>query len=235
MSIFESILVRNGRPHFLREHLSRLRSACAQRRFGLDEEALENCAPLLRNDGFARIYVTAGNGSTVDFASDCRIFLLHEPRPPLVAENYQNGYALGILETPHLPLFNGLKTANYWANIAALSEGLERKKNETLLFNAAGELISACMANVFVIRDGRILTPSLKTAARAGVVREWVLQQRDVTECEISRDDLEAAHEIFLTSSWIGIMPASTLEERKLNLGGVAFALRSDYEETFFK
>jgi branched-chain amino acid aminotransferase len=88
--------------------------------------------------------------------------------------------------------------------------------NETLLFTPAGHLISACMANVFVIIGGRVLTPDLSTGARAGVVREWVLRHVEAKKALITRADLAGAEEIFLTSSWLGVMPCASVDGRPL-------------------
>lgn len=66
------------------------------------------------------------------------------------------------------------------------------------------------------MKDDRILTPSRKSGCRAGVVREWVIQRRKVEERRLRREDAVTADEIFLTNSWLGIMPVATLEGRPL-------------------
>jgi 4-amino-4-deoxychorismate lyase len=85
-----------------------------------------------------------------------------------------------------------------------------------LLFNDRAELVSACCANVFVVRDEQVSTPSRSTGARAGVIREWVIGRRKVEERRLRREDVLNADEIFLTNSWIGVMPVATLEGRPL-------------------
>lgn len=230
MAVFESFPVQNGTPIFLREHLARLRAACDGCGFPIEAGALEKCGELLREDGFARLYVTAGIGSTTGPTDDCAIYLLHEKRPFIPARVYHRGYDLGLAPEPYQPLFNGLKTANYWANLEACRRGMARQKNETLLFNPAAELISASMANVFVLRAGVWHTPALGGGARDGVIREWVLRQRAVREVKLTRADLETADEIFLTSSWLGVMPVASLEERHFKARDAARTLREVYE-----
>lgn len=192
---------------------------------------MEKCGSLLRHDGFARIYVTAGDGSVTSATDNCRVFVFHEQREPIAARVYHRGYDLGISPEPHLPLFGGLKTGNYWANLEAFRQGVARSRNETLLFNHEGKLISACMANVFVVHAGRIKTPCSSFGARAGVVREWVMGRRAVEECALTKDDLEGAEEIFLTSSWLGIMPVPSLENRVLAGNLIARELRMEHEQ----
>ena len=61
-----------------------------------------------------------------------------------------------------------------------------------------------------------ILTPSRGCGCRLGVVREWVIKRRKVEERRIRREDVVNADEIFLTNSWLGVMPIATLEGRPL-------------------
>jgi len=214
MSVFESIMIRGGCPCFLSEHLQRL--AEAVKKCGFHSEPLEpdSIKALLQetvSEGLARIYVTAGDGGVSMPANHCRTFVFVEPRSPLGPDVYLRGYHLALSKEIHSPIFGGLKTANYWTNLAALN--LAHPKNESLLFNPDGDLISACMANVFVIQNGEIKTPTLSCGARNGVTRDWVIQRRKVTEARLTRNDLKTADSIFLTSSGIGIMPITALEE----------------------
>ena len=47
------------------------------------------------------------------------------------------------------------------------------------------------MANVFVVSEGRVRTPDIGTGARAGVVREWVMDRVKVTEALLTRADID--------------------------------------------
>ena len=210
MSVFESIRVANGSPQFLDAHLHRLRAACFDRDFPVAEEALDRSRHLFGADlasGWARIYVTAGDGSPTAPVSTCRIILMIEPRERSLQPAFKLGFASDICHPP----FGGLKTGNYWANIDHLQRAQQRGLDEALLFNERAELVSACFANVFLVHGGRIRTPSTHCGARDGVVREWVMQQRAVESVSLFIGDVHAADEIFLTSSWIGVMPVKSL------------------------
>lgn len=229
MSVFESICVRNGVPLFFREHVERLLAACLTCGFAVDFTAIERARELLGTDGFARIYLTAGDGATTSDAEACRIYVMHEERTPIATRTYHRGYDLGIETVPHAPLFGGLKTGNYWANLIAFNNGCVRQKNECLLFSVDGVLISACMANVFLMNENRLRTPARSTGARGGVVREWVIAATGAEETNLTRDDLLSCEEIFLTSSWLGIMPAASIEGRELRSRETSSRLRAEY------
>ena len=214
MSVFESIRVVAGEPEFFERHLARLIGACAEREFAIDESALRAALPILsgNGDGFARIYVTAGDGAPTAPASQPRIFLFLEPRTPPTEDCFE----ITFHDEPYRPPFGGLKTANYWFNTHALATARAQRFDEALLFNDLAELVSACMANVFLVRDGKLATPARSSGARAGVIREWVIARRKVEERRLRREDVIAADEIFLTNSWLGVMPVATLEGRPL-------------------
>jgi branched-subunit amino acid aminotransferase/4-amino-4-deoxychorismate lyase len=231
MSVFESLPVRKHRPLFLLPHYQRLQHACAQTGFVTALPRLEEFETLLRGisfDGFARIYVTAGDGEAAAHAADGRILVFAEPRTP--REIYAaEAYTLALNPDPCSPILGGLKTANYWMNLIALQKARQRACDEALLFNPGGEIISACMANVFVVHHGKIKTPATTSGARAGVIREWVMRKRPVSQGRITDDDLGTADEIFITSSWLGVMPVTALEGRNLPSREVAMQLRVEY------
>jgi branched-subunit amino acid aminotransferase/4-amino-4-deoxychorismate lyase len=226
MSVFESLRVAGGEPEFFEKHRTRLLSACAERDIAVDEEAIAAAAELLAEDGFARIYVTAGDGAPAAAADAPRILVFSESRVPSNEESYE----VTIWEESYRPVFPGLKTANYWANAEALSGARRRGFDEALLFNELAELVSACMANVFLVRDEKIMTPSRSSGCRAGVIREWVINRRKVEERRLRREDVVNADEIFLTSSWLGVMPVATVEGRPLGHRWIGPKLAAELE-----
>lgn len=230
MSVFESLPVVRKTPLFLTQHHERLQQACAQSRLETGLPPLAGFDTLLRSvefDAFARLYVTAGDGAVSDRTDNGRVIVFIEPRS---LRRTEDAYKLARHPDACIPIFGGLKTANYWPNVAALQRARKNDFNEALTFNVKDELISACMANVFVVRDGAIKTPSPETGARAGVIREWIMHRRAVEELHLTRDDLEHADEIFLTSSGLGVMPVSSLEGRELPSRAIAEELRVEYD-----
>jgi branched-subunit amino acid aminotransferase/4-amino-4-deoxychorismate lyase len=215
MSLFESMRVSNGSVEFWAGHRQRIHAACLERDFAVAETVLDEAAVVLATagmDGFARIYVTAGDGSPTTPVQAPRVFVLLEHREPEREESWDICFSDDFFH----PLFPGLKTANYWFHCDALARARQGKFDEALLFNDHAELVSACCANVFLVRDGRILTPPRGSGCRQGVVREWVIKRRKVEERRLRREDVVNADEIFLTNSWLGVMPVSTLEGRPL-------------------
>jgi branched-subunit amino acid aminotransferase/4-amino-4-deoxychorismate lyase len=161
----------------------------------------------------ARLYVTAGDGLAAAPAEQARLIVFLEPRTPPGPDDV---WEIGLHDESYHPPFGGLKTANYWFNCDALARARRRQLDETLLFNDRAELVSACCANVFLVRDDRLCTPARSSGCRPGVIREWVIARRKVEERRLRREDVVNAEEIFLTNSWIGILPVATVEGRPL-------------------
>lgn len=229
MSIFESMRVGMGRVDFWEQHRLRLLGACAERDFPLDERALVQAVDLLSNaegGGFARIYVTAGDGGPGAPVKEPRIFVMLEPRAPEKEESWD----IRFHDDTYAPPFPGLKTANYWFNCDALSQARAQRFDEALLFNDHAELVSACCANVFLVLEDRILTPPRSSGCRQGVMREWVIKRRKVEERRLRREQVLAADEIFLTNSWLGVMPVSTLEGRPLGPRTIGPKLAAEFQ-----
>jgi branched-subunit amino acid aminotransferase/4-amino-4-deoxychorismate lyase len=216
MSVFESLRVTDGAAEFFDRHLSRLVQACAEREIPVEESTLAAGEAVLRangTSGFARLYVTAGDGGPAVAAEQPRIYVFIEPRTP---PDPEDPWEVALHDESYQPVFGGLKTANYWFNCDVLARAHRRRLNEALLFNERAELVSACMANVFLLRDDRLCTPPRSSGCRPGVIREWVIGRRKVEERRLRREDVVNADEIFLTNSWIGVMPVATVEGRPL-------------------
>lgn len=210
MSVFETIAVREGRPLFLEAHLDRLDRAA--RAFGA------KCPPLPAFDfsgsgtGVVRFYLTAGPGAPADpFLGE--VYALFEDAE--VGWNL-SPLRVAVSAAPYLPRPGGWKTGNYWQNIDALAHARRVGCDEALLFNPAGMLVSAAMANVFLRIEGRWMTPRLETGARDGAVRSWVLGQLEVAEEILDTDAIPRCTAAFLTNSRIGIRPVGELDGRPL-------------------
>lgn len=230
MSVFESLRVTRGEAEFFDKHRTRLVQACAEREIALDESALDQmptlCAAGARS-GFARIYVTAGDGAPSAPAEEPRVLVFIEDRTPPGPDDV---WEITLHDESYHAPFGGLKTANYWFNCDALARARRRGFEEALLFNDRAELVSACCANIFLVHDDRLLTPPRSSGCRAGVIREWVSDRRKVEERRLRREDVVNADEIFLTNSWIGVMPVATVEGRPLGPRSLGPRLAAELE-----
>ena len=106
----------------------------------------------------------------------------------------------------------GLKTISYGENVVALAYAHERGAAEAVFANLAGNLCEGTGTNVFLIVDGRLLTPPLSSGCLAGVTRALVLETTDAVEEDVPIDRLAAADEAFLTSTTRDIQPIRAVD-----------------------
>jgi branched-subunit amino acid aminotransferase/4-amino-4-deoxychorismate lyase len=109
----------------------------------------------------------------------------------------------------------GIKSCNYLENVFALDEAKSREFDEAIRINERGEIVSACLANVFWLSDGKLFTPSLATGCLSGTTREFLMGKFDVAKVEKDLKVLESAEAIFLTSSGIGVVQITEFRNRK--------------------
>jgi branched-subunit amino acid aminotransferase/4-amino-4-deoxychorismate lyase len=112
---------------------------------------------------------------------------------------------------------NSIKTCSYLDHILAIEEARVRGFDEAIRLNERSEVTSACIANVFWLRDGKLFTPGLRTGCLAGTTREFVLEKLECAQVEDPSDKLHRAEAIFLTSAGLGVARVSEFESRKLD------------------
>jgi branched-subunit amino acid aminotransferase/4-amino-4-deoxychorismate lyase len=122
----------------------------------------------------------------------------------------------------------GLKSVNYLEKLLSLEHAKKQGFDEAICLNERGEIVSAVMSNIFWITENKIFTPSLKTGALAGTMRQFVLQSAkklniSVQQGEFSWSELEKADEIFLTSNGLGIINVQALDSTIYQSWGEAF------------
>ena len=209
---FETLPVYGGRPFELGRHLDRLRGSLPT--LGLEplgqgaaESLVETLVGAVDGDFVLRLYRT--ESSLVATAA---------PIPAGIDELRARGLRMHVVETG-LPaaLVAGAKATSYALGLAALREA-ERNGRDDALFVADGIVLEAPMSNIWW-RGGDVLsTPTTGPGVLPGVTRAvlWELAQEhglEVREGRFPLTELEAADEVFTTSSVREVMPVISLDD----------------------
>ncbi len=118
---------------------------------------------------------------------------------------------------------NGKTCGDYVNSILAKREALLDGYDEAIMLDTQG-LVSECTGeNIFVVRDGKIRTPSLYSVLD-GITRASMIDvARDhgfeVEEDMITRDDLYLADEVFLTGTAAEVTPIREIDHRSIGAG----------------
>jgi branched-chain amino acid aminotransferase len=118
------------------------------------------------------------------------------------------------------------KLAGAYVNSSlAYQEAMRAGFDEALLLNEIGTVAEGTGENVFIVRDGAILTPASADHLVPGITRDSVIRlARDrgyaVREVSLSRSDLLAADELFLTGTAAEVTPVRELDYHPIGSGG---------------
>jgi branched-chain amino acid aminotransferase len=235
--IFEGIRVYRNRVFRLDAHMKRF--AAAARGIALDLPGgidavraivLATVRSFGAEEAYVRLIATRGEGSLGVDPTTC-------PRPRLIClvdhvriyppEKFASGLDLvtSSLRRPSPDVLDPrIKSLNYLNNVLAKLEALQRGADEALMLNAQGMVAETSVANVFVVRDGVLLTPPAVDGALEGITRATVLELAatlgiPARERTLSRFDFFAADEAFLTGSGAGIVPIRSLDDRSIGSG----------------
>jgi len=235
-SVFETIAIDNGRACLLEAHLDRLRRGSEVLKIPLDSGALEaEIAEILDQQAqdqskashlertVLRVTLSMGEGGrgylNPQQAKPCRVLSLHAyPDHPIT--HWLDGIELGVadIRLSNQPVLAGIKHGNRLEQIIARSQWQDTW-GEALMLDQSDNVIEGTQSNVFVIKGGDVLTPSLAMNGVAGVVREFVISNAHrlgltAKTVSLSCDNLESADEVFLSNSIIGLWPVKKFNTR---------------------
>lgn len=221
--VFETVKVVGRRPFALTRHLARLRRSALG--LGLpapDLDAIRDGTMRVIDDagdfvgpgelGRLRITVTGGPGMLGSGRDEndvptavVALATGRVPRPP-------NDVVVVPWVRNERGALAGLKTTSYAENVRALAYAHERGADEAIFANTRGGLCEGTGTNVFVVRDGELLTPSPAAGCLAGVTRALVLEWVGGEERDVPLEALATAEEAFLTSTGRDVMPIRAVD-----------------------
>ncbi|MEO6253285.1 MAG: aminotransferase class IV [Ferruginibacter sp.] len=231
--LFETMKCIHGQLHFIDEHLSRLWKGMNLLEFNLPKLFTpsfleEEILALVKKNGHnktARIRLTVfrGDGGLYDDIDHKPNYILQSWALPDDSGTWNsNGLVLGIYPgvKKSLDILSNLKHNNFLPYTMAAQFAKKQKWNDAVLLNTEGRICDTTMANIFLIKDGTMLTPSLSEGCIAGIMRRNILQQfkkndTRFTECELTVDDLLDADEVFLTNSIYHIRWVQSFGDKK--------------------
>ena len=246
--LFETMRSHNGVVFALADHLDRLFFSTRNLSINnpYDKEYIADAVyEVLRANKLseARLRLTFTNGPMVEAEQDRRPTLLvtatkFRSYPP---EYYKNGVLVILCpfrQNPDDPTC-GHKTTSYYSRMIALNMAHQRRAAESLWFTTDNRLAEGCVSNVFLVKDSVLLTPPIKTPVLAGVARKTVCRLTmdnsiELSEKDLTIDDVLGADEIFLTNVIMQVMPITRVEKHAVGdgkVGPVAKKLQRSFAE----
>jgi branched-chain amino acid aminotransferase len=187
-------------------------------------------APWNAGERYVRVVMTRGAGELgLDpaLAVDPRAIVIVTPLRGPPARAYREGVKLAVAGVRHAPPGAADPSAKTGARVdyvLAVRDARAAGAHEALLLDERGLVAEGASSNLFVVRGGRIETPPLAAGILEGVTRGVVLGLSralgiPAAEASLRPVDLEAAEEVFLTSTVREILPVVQLGDRPVGGG----------------
>ncbi len=235
--VFEGIRVYNGRIFECEEHLTRLfASAKAIRltvpysrdavRTAMEETVKANGF----KDCYIRLVVTRGVGYLGLNPAKCpvaTVIVIADTIDMYPKEMYEKGMSVitaSVIRNHPNALSPRVKSLNYLNNILAKIEAVDAGVPEAIMLNHEGNVAECTGDNLFIVRQGAVLTPGTADGILEGITRKVIIElckklEIPIFEKTLQRHDLYVADECFLTGSAAEVIPVTSIDKRTIGNG----------------
>ncbi|MFN8645656.1 MAG: branched-chain-amino-acid transaminase [Gemmatimonadales bacterium] len=235
--VFEGMRVYGGKTFKLAEHVHRLYDSAKaillevpmsrEEMIRVTEEGVQRSG---LTEGYLRHVVTRGVG---DLGLDPRkcprasIIIIFDTIAIWPAERYEQGLTLVTAGTPinqREALSPRVKSLNYLNHIMAKVEATNAGADDAIMLDSAGHIAEATGMNLFVWKNGALLTPPVFAGQLRGVTRDTIVELArqagyPLQETMLNRYDLYTADEAFLTGTAAEVAPIRMVDGRIIGAG----------------
>ncbi|MGM0369085.1 MAG: branched-chain-amino-acid transaminase [Bacillota bacterium] len=235
--IFEGIRAYNGRVFRFEEHLTRLYESAKAimldiplDRSEMKEAVLETIRANDLEDAYVRLVVSRGVGDLgldPEKCDEATVLIIASDIELYPESFYENGLKVATVATRrNIPeaLNPRIKSLNYLNNILAKIEANQVGVLEAIMLNNEGYVAECTGDNIFIVKDGKLITPPTYIGALKGIKRGVVMEVAPEFDLEVSeevftRHDLYTADECFLTGTAAEVIPVVEIDGREIATG----------------
>lgn len=248
--VFEGLRAYGGKVFRLEEHVRRLyesaKAICLEIPLSEEEMCQAHNDTIAANDiqdGYIRSIVTRGAGTLgldPNRCSDPQVIIIADAIALYPTELYEKGLEIitaSTIRNHPAALSPRIKSLNYLNNILAKMEGLKAGCVEALMLNHKGEIAECTGDNIFLVRDGVLMTPPMDAGILGGITRDAVIELAEAADIKVmkvtlTRHDLFIADECFLTGTAAEVIPVVKVDDRTIG-GGTPGPVTLDLKERF--
>lgn len=237
-SVFEVLRTYRGAPFALREHLERLfRSAdraLIPQPISLDafeQEVRELIAAAKFPETYLRIVLSRGTGKELGLSpglgtKPLRVVMALE-LPAQRASLYERGIAVITYPTQRVAdstPASGAKVSNYLIAVLAMRAAEQAGAEESLVLDREGRVVEGSTSNVFLVKNGVLVTPPEESGILLGITRDKLLGLAKAWRIRVELRpffpaELFAADEAFITSSVREVAPVVRADGHTIGSG----------------
>ncbi|MGI9429710.1 MAG: branched-chain-amino-acid transaminase [Bythopirellula sp.] len=235
--VFEGLRSYSGKVFRLQEHVRRLYESAKAICLEIPMSEADMCGAINEtvaangiDDGYIRTLVTRGAGTLgldPNRCSNPQIVVIADAISLYPEELYRNGLEIitaSTIRNHPAALSPRIKSLNYLNNILAKIEGLQAGCIEALMLNHKGEVAECTGDNIFLVRNGVLMTPPMDAGILGGITRDAVIELAqaagiEVLKVSLTRHDVFVADECFLTGTAAEVIPVVKVDDRIIGQG----------------
>lgn len=235
---FEGLQIVNGRIFQLAAHLDRLEDSIGYLGFSLPVSRAELQSLILetarRNkleNGYIRPIITRGAGplgirNMSELGAPTIVIMAQFEKIEARRAKWDKGITAQVVSVQRIAaagLDTRAKTCNYINNIMAYLEAQAAGAETAIMLDAQGHVAEAYSSNLFIVKDGRVLTPALGSILN-GITRRLILDfcsksELPAAETRLSTYDLFTADEVFECGTMAEVRPLVKINGRTIGDG----------------
>ncbi len=230
---FETIKIKDERILLSKLHFQRISNSLEVLKFQLPKffsihkifDEIVHLSQKNKHQNLARIRLTffRGNGGLYDAENHYPNYIIQSyALSETLTQLNSNGLVIDFYNSgiKTIDNFCNLKTNSFLPYTMAAIWAKENKLNDAIILNSNNFISDTTIANLFIVKNGKVITPGLNDACIAGVTRAFLLHHFDTIEQQsISKQDILHADEVFLTNAIRGIQWVKQVGESAFNLG----------------
>jgi branched-chain amino acid aminotransferase len=133
---------------------------------------------------------------------------------------------------PHVAKATGI----YLNSMLATTEARRAGYDEAIMLTRDGYVADGPGENIFIVKDGKLLTPPLSMSILPGVTRDTIIHLGralgyTVEETLLIRTDLYLADEVFMVGTATEVAPVRAVDDREIGVGPITLELQRAYLE----
>ncbi len=229
--LFETIKYKNNELILVDEHFARLWKGMQLLQFDIPklftperihQQTIELLKKNKQNSSRVRLTIIRGDGGIYDAVNHAPNYIIQTWSLDTDHTSLnENGLQLCIYPGAKkmIDLFSNIKHNNYLPYFMGALFAKEHHCNDAILLNNYERICDSTIANIFIIKNEIIYTPSLDEGCVSGVMRKFIIQHMapsgySIIETEITKEMLLEADEVFLSNSMYNIRWVAALADK---------------------
>jgi len=241
------------RVEFWNRHLNRIKKTCRFLKIEISnfsklekdkQKILSKAKNLGMMEGVLKIIITRGEGGRgYKYEKNMKpnIIFIVSNMIKYPKDFYSNGVNIRFSRSPISTnnSLSGFKHLNRLDSVLARAEWEVDDLFDSIFVDNHNNIIEGTMANLFLLKDNILYTPSINLCGISGIMREVVINKcnglfEEIKICKLSKEFFLKADSIFLTNSLIKILPVKKVESRKFKIDTRIFDIIKKFNDLNF-